>query len=283
MSAQFAVVKCYGLLRECEDVIEGEGKMKEWKNDKGFSLLELVVAVGILMVLSVGGLLAYSGIQKNARVAAVQKAASEVFTGATAYRLDNQPGSNGKQAQDEWNGSRSGEGIEVAVDESASCLKVIASHVKGEEAVRQSGDCSGGDGSTAPTVPGSVAAASLTRTCSYYPGILGIDAQVRVYFAVPEGYTLEDVRVEVSTAGLGSARASLTGFDVVENAVELSDGSYRLDVPTNLLGGLLGLGSELEIALYVEDGDGVQSERVSVASNAGLLAGIGGSCRNLSE
>lgn len=71
-------------------------------SDSGFSLLELVVAVGILLVLTVGGLLAYNGITRNARVAAVQSAASEVYTGAVAYDSN---GQDYKLAEGEWNGS----------------------------------------------------------------------------------------------------------------------------------------------------------------------------------
>jgi hypothetical protein len=59
---------------------------------------------------------------------------------------------------------------------------------------------------------------------------------------------------------------------------------YRTDVPTNLLGGLLGLGTELEIAFSIHDTEsGWESEPAAVASNAGLIAGLGGSCRNLTE
>ena len=54
-------------------------------NEDGFSLIELVVAVGILAVLSVVGLIAYSGITENAREQAVNAAASEVYTAVVAY------------------------------------------------------------------------------------------------------------------------------------------------------------------------------------------------------
>lgn len=69
------------------------------KNEDGFSLLELVVAVGILLVLTTGGLLAYSGITKNARVSSTQAAASDVLTVAITY--DNE-GKNYKKAEEEW-------------------------------------------------------------------------------------------------------------------------------------------------------------------------------------
>lgn len=50
------------------------------KNENGFSLLELVVAIGILLVLTVGGLIGYSAITNNARSAANQTAVSEIST-----------------------------------------------------------------------------------------------------------------------------------------------------------------------------------------------------------
>lgn len=68
-------------------------------NDDGFSLLELVIAVGVLLVLSAVGLLAYNGITRNARMAAVQSAADEVYTGAAAYDAN---GDDYTQAEKDW-------------------------------------------------------------------------------------------------------------------------------------------------------------------------------------
>lgn len=89
-------------------------KIKHTRNEEGFSLLELVVAVGILLVLTVGGLLAYNGITKNARVAAVQSAADEVYTGAVAYDSN---GQDYKEAVKEWMETRNGDSITVEVGE----------------------------------------------------------------------------------------------------------------------------------------------------------------------
>lgn len=50
------------------------------ENENGFSLLELVVAIGILLVLTVGGLIGYAAITDNARGAAQESAASEIAT-----------------------------------------------------------------------------------------------------------------------------------------------------------------------------------------------------------
>ncbi len=130
---------------------------------------------------------------------------------------------------------------------------------------------------SAATIPAPV----LTADCQFRPGLLGLGARVRIFWELPEGYQLEDVVVQASTRGLGSILAPLTGFSLASNTESTGGGTYRTDVPTNLLGGLLGLGSELEIAFAVEHESGWQSETASVASNAGLIGGIGGNCRNL--
>jgi len=127
----------------------------------------------------------------------------------------------------------------------------------------------------AATVP----AANLIRDCRYRPGVIGLGARVEVYWSTPEGYNLDDAQLWASTSGLGSVLAPLTGFNLRGNTTG-SPGAYTTTVPTNLLGGLLGLGSELEVSIVMSR-QGWTSEPASVATNAGLLAGIGGSCRNL--
>lgn len=129
----------------------------------------------------------------------------------------------------------------------------------------------------AGTVPSPV----LTKGCEYRPGLLGLGARVRIFWKPPAGYQLGDTVVTASTSGLGSVLAPITGFSLASNTTSNGDGSYTTDVPTNLLGGLLGLGSELEIAFQVKHASGWLSVPASVASNAGLLAGLGGNCRNL--
>lgn len=127
-----------------------------------------------------------------------------------------------------------------------------------------------------------IPAPTLTRDCEFDPVFLGIGARVRIFWDLPEGYTLDDVEVSASTSGLGSVLAPLTGFSLSSNTDTVSNG-YETEVPTNLLGGLLGLGSELEIAIRIQDPQSDwTSETASVASNAGLIGGLGGNCRNLS-
>ena len=89
---------------------------------------------------------------------------------------------------------------------------------------------------------GNVPAPTLTGQCQFRPGILGLGARVRIFGAYRMA-TLDDVEVHASTSGLGSVLAPLTGFSLSGNTVTTAQG-YRTDVPTNLLGGLLGLGSD---------------------------------------
>jgi len=63
-------------------------KIKELRKntDSGFSLLELVVAVGILLILTVSGLISYNQIINNARDARVNDLASDLFMMGATYR-----------------------------------------------------------------------------------------------------------------------------------------------------------------------------------------------------
>ena len=56
------------------------------KDEEGFSLLELVVAVGILLVLSVGGLVAYNNILNNARDAQISNIAADLYMLSATHR-----------------------------------------------------------------------------------------------------------------------------------------------------------------------------------------------------
>lgn len=127
------------------------------------------------------------------------------------------------------------------------------------------------------TVPAPV----LNGPCSYNPGVLGLGAYVRIRWLPPSTYSLTDAEVQASTSGLGSALAPLTGFSFSgSNTTGNALTGYVTDVPTNLLGGLLGLGTELQLAIVVKRYTWT-SQAASVASNAGLVAGLGGTCRNL--
>ena len=108
--------------------------LREEAGQDGFSLLELVVAVGILLVLTVGGLLAYNGITDNARTAAVQSAASEIYTAATAFEAAGETNAGAKQAADEWVDSAEDGKFQVFYNEETNAIRVV-SVAGGNEAV----------------------------------------------------------------------------------------------------------------------------------------------------
>ena len=133
-------------------------KLKTIKEKQdGFSLIELVVAVGILAILSVVGVVAYSKITENARKAAVEAAAADVYTGATAYDSN---GNDYKQAAKEWMDSSNGSiTVEATKNGDKICVKatmekhgIIAYKGAGcaSEGVVEPGN--GGSNSEAPNV-----------------------------------------------------------------------------------------------------------------------------------
>lgn len=56
----------------------------------GFSMLEAVVVVGVLLALAVSGFIAYGEITKNAKKASVESAAASVYTAVLAAEMDGQ-------------------------------------------------------------------------------------------------------------------------------------------------------------------------------------------------
>lgn len=73
--------------------------------ETGFSMLEAVVVVGVLLALAIGGFLSYGPIIKNAKLAKAKSAASEVYTAATVYQIDGDPQTKPQDALDNWNAS----------------------------------------------------------------------------------------------------------------------------------------------------------------------------------
>ena len=75
-------------MRKTSYIINFINSRKELKNERGSSLLELVVIVGILAILSVTGVVAYSQITKRAEMATVDSVALEVYTVITSAVVD---------------------------------------------------------------------------------------------------------------------------------------------------------------------------------------------------
>lgn len=120
------------------------------KGVEGFSLLELVIGVGIILVLTAGGLLSYNGIMNNARKAAVESAATDVMI----YVLDANS-INGtfeekveaiNKAVDKWTNTNNNSNIKVEANKVKECLTVKAWNIKYDlETVVEKGKCSPDD------------------------------------------------------------------------------------------------------------------------------------------
>ncbi|MFJ3958199.1 SipW-dependent-type signal peptide-containing protein [Arthrobacter sp. NPDC090010] len=132
-----------------------------------------------------------------------------------------------------------------------------------------------GSGLSATTIP----PATLSKPCVYNPGVLGLGAKITIYWRAPAGYALANSVMYASQSGLGSVLAPLTGFSMTTSTT-VSGADYVTDVPVNLLGGLLGLGAELELAIVMKNGTWT-SVPVKVKANPGLVGGLGGSCTNI--
>lgn len=72
------------------------------RTNEGFSLLELVVAVGILLILTVSGLVSYNGIVNNARNAKVNNLASDLFMMGASHRMAGKGGEMDSQTLEQW-------------------------------------------------------------------------------------------------------------------------------------------------------------------------------------
>jgi surface protein len=70
-------------------------------------MLEAVVVVGVLLALAVGGFFAYGPITKNAKIAKVKSAVSEVYTAVTVAQIDGDPTTSAAAVIDAYNASQS--------------------------------------------------------------------------------------------------------------------------------------------------------------------------------
>ncbi|MFE4194272.1 hypothetical protein ACFRJ9_00250 [Paenarthrobacter sp. NPDC056912] len=143
------------------------------------------------------------------------------------------------------------------------------------EAAWQRGEFTRGNFGTITLPP-----ASLNGPCEFHPVFLGVGAYVRVFWKPPAGYpNLTDAVIDVHLITAGSAVTTLQGYPGVANTTGTSAG-YTTDIPATLLGGLLGFNTQFQVDIYTAAA-GWKSTPVSVRANAGVIAGIGGSCTNV--
>lgn len=87
--------------------------LKSKRLETGFSMLEAVVVVGVLLALAIGGFVAYGTIAENAKMAKVKTAASEIHTGILAATFDGDASTDTQKVLDNWNGSTDAITVEV--------------------------------------------------------------------------------------------------------------------------------------------------------------------------
>ena len=101
-----------------------ETKRAAAKEEGGFSLIDVVVTVAIIVALSVGGFIAYNGIVDNAKQASLDGAADQVYTAAIVSLNDASTTTNPDQVADDY--ERSSDGITITVAGSGDTLSVTA-------------------------------------------------------------------------------------------------------------------------------------------------------------
>lgn len=75
------------------------------KNESGFSLIEMVVAIGIMLIITSVGLMSYSSTVDNARIVQMSEAIEQTQKLACLYHHDNDPITTPQQAVNNYNSS----------------------------------------------------------------------------------------------------------------------------------------------------------------------------------
>jgi beta-mannanase/type II secretory pathway pseudopilin PulG len=88
-------------------------KVRSSRLETGFSMLEAVVVVGVLLALAVGGFLSYGPITDNAKNASVRSAASSVYTAVMAAAFDGDSSTNPDDVVRDYNASTTKIKVEI--------------------------------------------------------------------------------------------------------------------------------------------------------------------------
>jgi Tfp pilus assembly protein PilE len=104
--------------------------------ETGFTILEAVVVVGVLLALAVGAFFAYGPIVENAKRAKVKSAASEIHTGVVVASIDGDPSTEPQSVIDAWNASTDQIRVEI-LDQSTA---IAAMTTAGDPRADKNGD-----------------------------------------------------------------------------------------------------------------------------------------------
>lgn len=115
---------------------------KKFLLETGFSMLEAVVVIGVLLALAIGGFLAYGSIAANAKMAHTADVASQVHTAVLVASSDGNPETSGENIISGWNASTDQIRVELlsaATSSSDACVK--ATWLQDETITANRGSC----------------------------------------------------------------------------------------------------------------------------------------------
>lgn len=241
-------------------------QLEQWRgvlqedHDNGFSLLEVVVAVSIMLILAVVGTLGYQGYQDNARDAAVETAAQQVYTAGQAEQ--HMPGTSDldKVASDY---TASADGITTTISEGEKDICVHAVMPDRPQHVAERGDCEGialpetdgtpgdGDDNGDNTEDTGIAIAAPQNVRCDSPALIG---RPNIRWNTPEDY--EVVGYVFTTTHVSSTanheykvdNGNITNLSLTDDNISL------------LLGDNKGLGGKFNLTIKAIDSDGNISE-----------------------
>lgn len=116
-------------------------RFTKYRLETGFSMLEAVVVVGVLLALAVGGFFAYGPIAENAKRAKVKSSASEVHTGVLVASIDGKSETSPQGVIDAWNASTDKIRTEILGAGTNGDFCVEATNVESPHITAREGDC----------------------------------------------------------------------------------------------------------------------------------------------
>lgn len=97
--------------------------------EDGFSLLELVISIAVILVLTVGGLIGFGKYQDNARQAMVESAAQQSAKGALAYEANYDSSQTAEDAVEAYNASAKADTVSVRLERpQEGCMRFTATY-----------------------------------------------------------------------------------------------------------------------------------------------------------
>lgn len=99
---------------------------KKTPKEDGFSLIDVVITVAIIVALSVAGFISYTSIIYNAKLASISTAATEVYSAAIVFMNDTDDDTTLERSVNEYNATANG--VRVYANYDGDQLYILAIH-----------------------------------------------------------------------------------------------------------------------------------------------------------